>query len=107
MLAGKYDLTIYKGGASDIPLTFVDSNGDPLDLTGLSPFVAKVRDSDTAPTLLTFTVVDTDLQAGQINLTTTAADTASLPIRDSLWGIADANDVVWVQGVCRIAMKIP
>jgi len=89
------ELTIYVGCPVDTPLEF--SRLDiPLIMTGLGPFVAQILDPNSTTPLLTFTVVETDLTTGKLNLTATAGDTQGLPLRDSEWGLVDSTGFVWV-----------
>lgn len=88
------ELTIHKGAAVDIALEFETSDGTPIVLTGQGPFVAQILDPNTTSPLLTFTVVETDLATGKLNLQATTNQTASLPLRDSEWGMTNASGLV-------------
>lgn len=89
-------ITIYRGASFSYLLEFLDADGVAIDLTGLSPFHAQVRDEEGAPLLLEMTVANTDLSAGKLTISAAAADTAAIPIRDSQWDLIDTNDRVWV-----------
>lgn len=90
------ELTIHKGARVDIPLEFETSEGVAVVLTGLGPFVAQILDPGSTVPLLTFTVVESDLANGTVNLTATTGDTDNLPLRDSEWGMVDSTGYVWI-----------
>lgn len=78
MTPATFDLTIYRGDSFEKKLTFLTSEGNPIDLTGYT-FLAQCRISDarTASLLFQFTPQLAFLANGIVTLTLTPSDTAS------------------------------
>jgi len=75
-------LTIVQGDDKSWPITFTDSAGDPVDLTG-STFSGKFKKEFSTPDAdaVSFTFTDVDLANGQFTMSLAAADTAALTIK--------------------------
>ena len=91
MTAGEWDITIEKGSTFTLSLTWQDSNGDPIDITGYSARM-QVRQSvsdDTA--LLDLTSGGGDIvlgdAAGTIIVTVSDTDTAALVARRGVYDL--------------------
>ena len=69
---------VYRGAKFEHALTIVDDNDDPVDLTGLNPFVCEFVHPTKEITLTTLSVANTDLASGVITPTATAEQTAAL-----------------------------
>lgn len=106
MKTGTYDIEIRRGAAFSLPLTFTDSGGTPIDLTG-KIFKAQIRDEPDGPLILDLTVTGTDLDAGKITISATSTNTANLPTgRDSRWDLLDDDGVLWLEGTAHLKTKI-
>ncbi len=107
MQAGYYKLPVYRGSPINALFTFVTKpDRDPVDLTGLSPFTFQMRSRSRGPLLLEGTVVDTDLDAGKITLTATAAATASLPLNGVSYDVLDVTGAKWLYGPVDVEANI-
>lgn len=80
------DVTIYQGDAYSHTLTFVDSNGDPVDLTAsYGSYAAQVRQvfrnpsQEAGDVLATFDIDDTNAATGVLVLSLSSSDTEDLP----------------------------
>lgn len=99
-------LVIYRGTADSTALTFTDTAGDPIDLSGKT-FTAQVRKSHPGDVVLEITVANTNLAGGVITLSWTAALTRNLLAGDYLWGLLDSDDILWIEDTCTIKTKTP
>jgi hypothetical protein len=108
MTPGTLDIVIRRGGAFSQQLTFLQKGTTtPVDLTGLSPFTAKVRSKSRGPLLIELTVTDTDLDAGKITISAAASATVNLRLTpNARWDLMDATGNHYVEGVCAIKEAI-
>lgn len=104
MEPGLHNIVIRRGGAFSQQLTFLQKGTTtPVDLTGLNPFKATVRSKSRGPLLLELTVANTDLDAGKITISATAAQTANLRIMSNArWDLIDDVGNHYVEGLCSI-----
>lgn len=108
MTPGTHNLVIYRGAQFALRLTFTDTDTEAaLDLTGLSPFIAQIRQRAKAPLILELTVTDTDLANGVIEISATAAQTAPVQPGDYEWGLRDAQDNPYLEGKVTFKRFIP
>ncbi len=108
MKAAYYEIILNRAGAYGETLTFVQTGtSDPIDLTGLAPFKAEVRDRSSGPLLLALTVTGTDLENGQISISASAEDTANLTPHVSKWGLIDSEGTLYLYGAANILPMIP
>lgn len=75
---GNLDITVYQGADFYLPFELLDSDGDPVSLTGAT-IRAKVRnDVDDAAAIITFTGTVVSGEDGTGEITATAAETAAI-----------------------------
>jgi hypothetical protein len=99
MTAGKHNIEIPRGGKFSEQLSFVATGtSTPINLTGLSPFVAHVRERSRGPLILALTVTDTNLSGGVLTITADAADTEDLRLCNAYWDLLDADGNRYVKG---------
>lgn len=90
MTPGTYNVPIYKGAQYKWALHFIQPvTGDPIDLTGLSPFVITVSDPKKPRIVVTGTVTDVDLANGKIEIAFTPDQTNSLNLGEVRMGLRD------------------
>jgi hypothetical protein len=82
MAAGRYDIYIEQGATFKLTITVKDSNGDPVDLTGLT-FRGKIKKSfqDVSSVAdFTFNVLDQTVQdtLGKLEFSLSAVETAAI-----------------------------
>lgn len=107
MIEGTYDLTIYRDSPIDIPLVVVSTTtGDPVSLTGLTPFAAEVREAPGKPVLVSFTVTETDLVNGLLTLEVDAAGTSGIKVCAAKWDLIDKDKRVWISGDVTFKSRI-
>lgn len=88
MSAGLYNLYIEQGATLSKDCFYQDSNGDPVDLTGMS-LEAQIRqtysDVDILQAILC-TIADQSIPAnlGKFNISLTSAETAALPVNSAV-----------------------
>lgn len=83
MSAGKLDLSIEQGATFKRKLIFTSATNVPIDLTGDS-FAGQIRSSASNPTIIiSFTCTITNPTAGEVEITLTATETSSIPVRAS------------------------
>ena len=99
-------LVIYIGAAGALRLTFTDSLGAALDLSGRT-FVAQVRDHRKRPVKVDMTVALTDLPNGVIDISWTADATLDAPVGPTRWGLLDDQDNLWIEDSCKITRATP
>jgi hypothetical protein len=102
MTPGILDIPIYKGAKWEHVLSFkVKGTQTPVDLTGLSPFVLTASHPKKDLVLVTGTVTDTDLAAGEITILFSAEQTDSLDLGIVRIGLRDAaNNPYLANPVC-------
>lgn len=99
-------LVIYRDTADSLTLAFTDPNGDPMDLSGKT-FTAQVRRRKKGDSVLNMVVTATDLAGGLITVSWTKALTADIPIGPATWGLADSDDLLWIEDTCTLSLKTP
>ena len=93
MNPGTFDelVAINRGTKFEHTLTFFQGQtDDPVDLTGLAPFVCTLANPRTKELLAELTVTDTDIANGQITITASEEQTAALPLGPVVLGLRDA-----------------
>lgn len=104
-MVATYNLTVYQGSTFSKLLTFKDSNGSTIDLTG-STFSSQLRKTATDATVyvnFTFTLLDqTDPSTkGQVLWQATATQMASIPVKTETNYKKQANyypyDINWIK----------
>lgn len=79
MAAGIYDITIERGSDFELILTYKDSNGVSINLSGCSVEAELKETADlSSAVLLQFTATITNASGGEITLSLTKAQTSSL-----------------------------
>ena len=107
MLPGTHNITIYRGASYGETLDFIQPDGSPVDLTGLSPFLAEIRVGSRQPLVLALTVTDVDLENGKIRLSAEYTDTEALALETYRWGLLDNQKNLFVLGAVTIEPMIP
>lgn len=100
-------LAIYKGATWEHVLTFTDSAGDSLDLTGLSPFVFTITKLKSDTLIVNATVANTNLAGGIITISLTAAQTEALNIGDVRAGLRDNINDPYLQMILAVKYFSP
>jgi hypothetical protein len=81
MGAGVYDLSIEQGTSFSMVVTFEDSNGDPINLSGYSGR-GQIRAAATATSVLaSFTVTITDAANGEVTIALDPEDSSAIPVK--------------------------
>lgn len=98
MAAGSYNITIEQGATFSLVVTWEDSAGSAVDLTGRTARM-QIRDRVAATdTLIELTTENGRIAlggaAGTITLTITAADTAALDFRSGVYDLEIVNGAV-------------
>ena len=107
MTPGTHNITIYRGAAFRQTFTLTDQDGVALDLSGLGPFVAQVREKQGDPILVGFAVDDTDAATGVLVVSATGTQTEDLALLSREWGLMDAEKNLYVVGSVTVKPKIP
>lgn len=91
---GVYDLNIYQGDTFRISFRILDSNNDPLDLTGQTP-KSEIRDAPGGTLIESFTATlatQSGDTLGQVDLEMASADTTALtPGTIGVWDLQLTN----------------
>ena len=120
MPAGIYLIEIEQGASFSMDVTYLDSAGDPVDLTGYSGRGQIRLTAQTATTLASFTVTITDAAAGEVSISlpasalvgnaaitgTSYSDKTSAVYDIELYTAADADVIRLLQGVCLISPEV-
>lgn len=103
MTPGTLNLTIKRRAKTSMRLTLVEPDTlDPINLTGLSPFRAQVRRKPGSPLLFSFTVADTDLANGILDVSVDLTENTDLRDQRARWDLMDATGEIYVEGVVII-----
>jgi hypothetical protein len=86
---------------------FAADSETPLDLSGLGPFVMEIRRRSRAPLLLSPTFVEVDMTQGIFEFISEAEDTSILPVCQARYGIRDALDNLYADGIMDILPATP
>jgi hypothetical protein len=95
------DLDIYQGDRYEHILTFVDSEGNPLNMSG--PWRAQIRPTPNNSQLLTeFDIDTTDADTGILVITLTSDQTENLP-STCAWDLEQTDlERTYLKGVIRV-----
>lgn len=120
MPAGIYLIEIEQGASFSMDVTYLDSAGDPVDLTGYSGRGQIRLTAQTATTLASFTVTITAAAAGEVSISlpasalvgnaaitgTSYSDKTSAVYDIELYTAADADVIRLLQGTCLISPEV-
>ena len=119
MAAGRYDFTIEQGATLTRSVTWQDSAGSAVDLTGYTISGKIKRKTSDAQPIISFSITVTNAAAGQFTFTLTAAQTATLPVKHGLDGQKELLDCVYdieavtgstvyrvLEGTCSISPEV-
>jgi hypothetical protein len=120
MPAAYHRITVEQGASFALDITYADSAGDAIDLTGYSGRGQIRLTAQTGTTLASFTVTVTDAEAGEVSVTlpasalsgnaaitgTTHDDYTEAVYDIELYTAADANVIRLLHGPCRISPEV-
>jgi len=119
MAAGRYDFTIEQGATLTRQVTWQDSVGSPIDLTGYTISGKIKRKTSDVQALVSFTITVTNAALGQFTFSLTASQTATLPVKHGLDGQKEILECVYdieavtgstvyriLEGVCSISPEV-
>lgn len=90
--APQTDLPISRGARWTFTFLLVETGTtDPVDLTGLGPFVCEIKDPRSDRVLATPTVTSDYDDTGRITITIEPEDTLALPLGKVRFGVRDAE----------------
>lgn len=99
---------MYRGAKFSMRFScFAADKVTPLNLTGLGPFVMEVRRRSRAPLLLSLTFTATNLAQGKFQFVAESGQTDTLPIGQARYGIRDALDNLYAEGIMDISAATP
>jgi hypothetical protein len=108
MTPGDLSIPIYRGARWSFAFRFVVvSTNDPLDLTGLGPFVCEIKDPRANRLLVTPTVTSDYDATGIITVTITPEDTLTLPLGNVRMGVRDVEGNSYLEGSPEVAWFTP
>ena len=108
MTPGDLSIPIYRGARWSFAFKFVVvSTDDPLDLTGLGPFVCEIKDPRANRLLVTPTVTSDYDATGIITVTITPEDTLTLPLGNVRMGVRDVEGNSYLEGSPEVAWFTP
>ena len=108
MTPGTLNAPIYKGAKYEHLLTVREKgSGDPVDLTGLGPFVFTVSHPSRDEELITVTAADTDLANGKITVTIAATSTDTLSLGSARVGLRDVQGNPYIQSTVPVLFFSP
>lgn len=112
MAAGKYDITIDQGSVFDIPMTYRDAAGAPVDMTSWTARM-QVRKTAASPTLVVeLTTANSRITLGNGSLSLHMADTvtATLTPGDYVYQLeldpGGGNAFRFLEGKCTISAEV-
>jgi len=92
MTPGTTDIPIFRGAKWTFRFTFeVVATGEPLDLTGMGPFVCEAKKINKDEVLATATVVSNYDDEGWVEITFSPAQTAEFPLGEIRVGLRDTD----------------
>lgn len=111
---GTYDIVLYQGTTFTEQLTWKDSSGDPVDLTGWTARMMARESVDAETAFITLTTENDGIAlggaAGTITLSMTDADTSALSIYSGIYDlelISDSGDVFrLLQGNLTVSREV-
>lgn len=120
MPAAYHRITVEQGASFALDLTYADSAGDPIDLTGYSGRGQIRLTAQTNTTLASFAVTITDAVAGEVTVTLSASalvgnaaivglahDDYTHAVYDiELYTAQDADVIRLLHGPCRISPEV-
>jgi hypothetical protein len=120
MTAGRYTIAVEQGASFSLDVTYTDSAGAAVDLTGYSGRGQIRLTAQSATALTALTVAITDAAAGEVNISLAASalvgnasitglsfDDYTLAVYDvELYTAADADVIRLLNGVCRISPEV-
>lgn len=99
MTPGDLSIPIYRGARWSFAFALVVvATDDPLDLTGLGPFVCEIKDPRANRLLATPTVTSDYDDTGIITITITPEQTLALPLGNVRMGVRDAEGNSYLEG---------
>jgi hypothetical protein len=108
MTPGDLTIPISRGATWSFEFAFVtEDTGDPVDLTGLGPFVCEVKSINANRLLATATVTSDYDATGLVTVTLSAAQTLALPIGAVRMGMKDAEDNPLFEGSPEVVWFTP
>ena len=108
MTPGVLTVPISKGAKYNFTFNLVEpTTRDPIDLTGLGPFVCEVKSFAGNRLLVTATVTSAYDATGQITITMNAAQTATLPLGQVRMGVRDDDDEPYMEGTPEVVWFTP
>ena len=109
MTPGELTIPISRGAKWSFEFAFVtdDDAEDPVDLTGLGPFVCEVKAINANRLLATATVTSDYDATGIVTVTLSAAQTLALPLGFVRMGMKDVEDSPLFEGTPEVAWFTP
>jgi len=108
MTPGDLNVPIYRGARWSFAFTLVVvGTNDPLDLTGLGPFVCEIKDPRGNRLLATPTVTSDYDDTGVITITITPEDTLALPLGNVRMGVRDVDRNSYLEGMPEVSWFTP
>jgi hypothetical protein len=100
MTPGDLNIPIFRGARWAFTFRFVvKGTTDPIDLTGLGPFVCEIKDPRANRLLATPTVTSDYDDTGVITITITPEQTLSLPLGAVRMGVRDVEGNPYMEGM--------
>ena len=108
MTPGELNIPISRGAKWSFAFAFVVTDtDDPLDLTGLGPFVCEVKAINANRLLATATVTSDYDDTGIVTVTLSSAQTLALPLGKVRMGLRDALDNSYLEGTPEVVWFTP
>lgn len=108
MTPADFTIPFYQGAKWEFTFAFTDTaTGDPLDLTGLGPFVLQVKNATETIDLATATAVSDYDATGLVTFSFTAVQTLTFPIGFVRVGVRDALNSPYMQGRADVLRFTP
>lgn len=99
MTPGDLNIPIFRGARWAFTFRLVvKGTGDPLDLTGLGPFVCEIKSPKANRLLVTPTITSDYDDTGTITITITPEQTLTLPLGPVRMGVRDAEGNPYMEG---------
>lgn len=102
MTPGTFTLPFYKGAAWSFAFNFVDIAGDPVDLTGLGPFVMALTLPGRNDPSLEIQGTGSYDATGIVTFSFTKVQIETLPIGPVSVGVRDDNDMPYMLGTVPV-----
>lgn len=102
------DLTVYRGADWEFPMDLIDDEtGDPLDLTGLGPFVCHFKKPNNETVIVSATVTSNYDATGTITVKLTAAQTLLIHGEQVRCGIRNVHNKLYADGLLPVKTATP